>query len=139
MRALAGLLARELLRRPPQHRGALVVGLVGDLGAGKTTFVQGFAQGAGIRRRLVSPTFIIFRRYPLRKKRFDALVHVDAYRITKRTELRPLGFQSLLADSRALVIVEWADHIRASLPKDILWVRFDHAHDRMIRTVHIGP
>ena len=68
---LAAKLAKEILKTGPHQKHARVIGLVGDLGAGKTTFTQGFAKALGIKRRMVSPTFLIFRSYTLTAKRYS--------------------------------------------------------------------
>ena len=80
--------ATELARKiKPNKSGATVLALQGDLGAGKTTFTQGFARGLGIKRRTASPTFIIMRRFAIPamrgKKQFKNFYHIDAYRFKK--------------------------------------------------------
>jgi len=79
------LLAEEILKSKPGKK-AFVIGLVGDLGGGKTTFLQGFSRGLGIKGRVLSPTFIIMRR-------FNNFYHVDCYRIKKPQELIDLGLK----------------------------------------------
>lgn len=117
---------------------ALVFALSGELGSGKTTFVQGFLRGLGIRKRSPSPTFIIFRRFALPRKEiksfsrgrrhlpFANLYHVDAYRLKNPSELLTLGFREILADPKNLVLIEWADKIKKILPKNALRIRFRH-------------
>ena len=82
-----------------------VVLLTGELGAGKTTFVRGIAQGAGSKADVASPTFQLVRIYPGRVQ----LAHVDLYRVENNAELRDLGLEEL-ADKGA-VVVEWGDRI----------------------------
>ncbi len=93
-----------------------VVALVGELGAGKTTFVQGVAAGAGVRGYVASPTFTLVREYRGRLH----LYHVDLFRIDA-TELDAIGFDEVLESSGA-VLVEWADRARERMPQDCLWV-----------------
>ncbi|MBI2507243.1 MAG: tRNA (adenosine(37)-N6)-threonylcarbamoyltransferase complex ATPase subunit type 1 TsaE, partial [Candidatus Niyogibacteria bacterium] len=79
-RKIAEILAKELLKfRFRKH--ALVLALSGDLGSGKTTFVQGFARGLGIRSKIQSPTFLIMRSYKLPAKSYKLFAHIDAYRL----------------------------------------------------------
>ncbi|HUZ87835.1 MAG TPA: tRNA (adenosine(37)-N6)-threonylcarbamoyltransferase complex ATPase subunit type 1 TsaE [Candidatus Baltobacterales bacterium] len=85
-----------------------VVLLIGDLGAGKTTFVRGVARGAGSDAPVASPTFQLVRVYPGRLQ----LAHVDLYRIEKPPELAELGLDEL-ADQGA-VLVEWGDRLELS-------------------------
>lgn len=96
---------------------AAVVGLYGDLGAGKTTFVQAVARSLGVSERITSPTFLIVKRYKLKVKSFRFLIHIDAYRLKSGDELRKLGFEELLRDSGNLIFVEWADRVVDILPK----------------------
>lgn len=102
----------------PLSDRATVVGLYGNLGAGKTTFVQAAAKALGVVDTVNSPTFLIFRRYTLHDSRYTNLIHVDAYRLKNSDELRKLHFAELLADSSNLILVEWADKVADILPKD---------------------
>lgn len=86
-------------------RAGDVVLLIGELGAGKTTFVRGVAHGTGSKSDVASPTFQLVRIYPGRVQ----LAHVDLYRIESNTELRDLGLDEL-AD-RGAVVVEWGDRL----------------------------
>jgi tRNA threonylcarbamoyladenosine biosynthesis protein TsaE len=127
---LAGVIAKKMLRAK-HFKHAAVLGLVGELGAGKTTFIQGFAKELGIKRRITSPTFLIFRKYKIPASRFmihDSrfLYHVDCYRIQKPKELFTLGFKKILADPKNIVLIEWADRIKKTLPKDTIWISFKY-------------
>lgn len=116
-RKVAGLLAEEVIKKPLKTKGAVVIGLEGELGSGKTRFVQGFARGLGIRRRLTSPTFVLIKKY----KNF---YHIDCYRLNKPKELLDLDFKEIISDPRNIVIVEWAEKVRSILPKDVIRARF---------------
>lgn len=95
--------------------------LIGPLGAGKTEWVKGLAEGLGVDPRLVaSPTFVIASEYPGRRP----LAHVDLYRIESEAELEAAGFVDLLAPG-AVVAVEWADRFPAALPGDRIEVRIE--------------
>lgn len=121
---------------------ALVIALQGDLGAGKTTFTQGFARGLGIRRRATSPTFVIMRRFALpvsakHKEHFKTLYHIDAYRLKKPDALKHLDFKEILADPTAIVLIEWPERVKGSLPRKAIWLKFQHGkkeNERIIRT-----
>lgn len=105
---------------------AVVVALQGDLGAGKTTFTQGFARALGIRENVLSPTFVILKTYQLPKRPHKYLVHIDCYRIDSPEDLVHLGFRQLLRDKDAIILIEWADRIREILPNDTVWLKFEH-------------
>lgn len=100
------------------------VALIGDLGAGKTTFVQGVADGAGVAdaAAVVSPTFTLVHEYAAERV---PLVHVDLYRIEDARELDEIGLDDHLRRGEAAVLVEWADRFDA-LPADHLLVELIH-------------
>jgi len=99
----------------------LVVSLVGPLGAGKTVFVKGLAEGLGIEPAAVSsPSFTIVNEYTARGKR--RLAHVDLYRVESGRELEDAGFLDLL-EPGAVVAVEWGDRLPEVLPEDRLEIR----------------
>lgn len=108
---------------------ARVIGLVGDLGGGKTTFLQGFARGLGVKEKILSPTFIIVRRI----KNF---YHIDCYRVKDSKELLELGFKEIISNPKNIVAVEWADRIRKIMPSGTRWINFDFI-DSKIRKITI--
>lgn len=95
---------------------AVLIALSGDLGAGKTTFVQQLAQILGVEETVTSPTFVIMKSYETTDTTFVRLVHMDAYRIEDDSELTPLNFSKVLAQPKTLVCIEWAERISAFLP-----------------------
>ncbi len=141
-KAAAARIAVELLRDTSlKRKTATVIGLVGELGAGKTTFIQGFAKKLGIQERLTSPTFLIFRSYPLPKKKtgqFTKLYHVDLYRLHSVKEATSLGFREILKNPGNLLLIEWADRIRNILPKSTWWVTLHHGKKISERKISIS-
>jgi tRNA threonylcarbamoyladenosine biosynthesis protein TsaE len=115
-----------------------VVALAGDLGAGKTAFVQGAAGGLGVTQPVVSPTFTLVREYDGRVH----VVHVDVYRLDRINDVLDLGFDEFL-DGSAVVFVEWGDVIRGLLPES--WLAVDLSLDdrdetrRSVRLTGTGP
>ena len=96
-----------------------VIALRGDLGAGKTTFVQGFLEALGAEGPYVSPTFVIMKEYDLTEPSSSGIAriyHMDAYRIDDPEEIARLGFEEWVADPQGLVIVEWPEKIESLLP-----------------------
>jgi tRNA threonylcarbamoyladenosine biosynthesis protein TsaE len=109
--------------------GALQAGdlicLQGDLGAGKTTFVQGLAQGWGSFDSVSSPTFILVNVY--RRDDGAQLFHMDAYRLDSTPEAEELDLDSMLAESA--LIVEWPERMAGLIPAERLWVNLEHVDD----------
>jgi len=123
-RALAGELAS--VARP----GDLFL-LGGDLGAGKTSFVQGFGRALGVEEPITSPTFVIVHTYD---GNFP-IIHVDAYRLEHMQELLDLGLGETL-DHEGVTIVEWGDVVAPALPPEFLEIKFalgDGDDERIIR------
>lgn len=116
---IAANLAVEILKESAHLKRARIIGLMGDLGAGKTTFMKSFAKMFHVKQKIVSPTFMIFRNYKIpaaAQSHFTNLYHVDLYRINSAAELNVLGFRDILKNPKNLVLIEWADKIRDSLP-----------------------
>ncbi|MBI2621302.1 MAG: tRNA (adenosine(37)-N6)-threonylcarbamoyltransferase complex ATPase subunit type 1 TsaE [Candidatus Levybacteria bacterium] len=88
-----------------------VILLFGELGAGKTTFVKGVAEGLGITERIASPTFVLLRSHRVNRNNIKNLNHVDLYRIEKPQELESLGLPEIIEQEGSVTIIEWADRL----------------------------
>lgn len=99
---IAAELARTL-------KGGEVLFLEGDLGAGKTTFVQGLVAALGYEEAVRSPTFALMHQYPVEHGNIKRIVHLDLYRLNDRSELRPFGLEEFLGDPATVVLVEWPE------------------------------
>jgi tRNA threonylcarbamoyladenosine biosynthesis protein TsaE len=110
-----------------------VVSFTGDLGAGKTTMVQGIARGLGVDQPVVSPTFTLVREY----SGAMPIYHLDVYRLDRIQEVLDLGFEEML-DAAALVLVEWGEGIDAILPGEHLTVELSIPQDGDDRRVVIS-
>ena len=98
-------------------KGGDVIALYGELGAGKTHFAKGIARGLGIKRRILSPTFIFIRSYTITVNRKPLTFnHVDLYRGQTKEDFRSLGLEDVFS-SDSIVVVEWAEKISEILPK----------------------
>lgn len=131
---LGARLAREVLKQKPKKE-ALVLGLDGNLGAGKTTFTQGFVGGLGVKSRVLSPTFIMMRRFAIKKRHFKNLYHVDCYRVKKPEELSVLGLRELFKDPQNIVLIEWPDRIKKLLPGRAMKINFNYGKKENERTI----
>lgn len=96
-----------------KKQGGLIA-LYGDLGAGKTTFVQGFARGLGIKEKIISPTFILIRQHQLPSTE-HLLYHIDLYRLEKINP-QTLGLPEMLSNPQNIILIEWAEKISNQLP-----------------------
>lgn len=101
----------------PDTETATVIGLSGDLGAGKTSFTQGVAKALGVKDTVTSPTFIIEKNYELNNSKFRNLIHIDAYRLDEERELEVLGFKELLEHPENLIFVEWPERVQEIIPE----------------------
>jgi tRNA threonylcarbamoyladenosine biosynthesis protein TsaE len=133
---LARLLYKELFEKRLKTKDALVIALTGELGSGKTTFVQGFLRAAGARKRITSPTFVIIKSYKV--KSCKAIYHIDCYRIKKPKELLDLGLERILSDRRNVVLIEWAEKIQRILPKNAVWINFKYGKRENERVIEFS-
>ena len=109
-----------------KRKNALILALSGNLGSGKTTFVQGFLRAAGIRRKITSPTFVLIKNYKIQTENYKRVYHIDCYRIKKSKELLDLGLKEILNNPENIVLIEWPERIKKILPKDLIWIKFKH-------------
>lgn len=118
-------IAREFLNSlNPSNLSAVVVALQGELGAGKTTFTQEIGKILGVEENMHSPTFVIEKIYQINFKGFKRLIHVDAYRLEKESELLHLGWESLIKEPENLVLIEWPENVAGIIPEKAKWISF---------------
>ena len=121
----------EMLAQEMTAKGALVVALDGALGAGKTTFAQGFAEGLGVKEKVKSPTFVLVHTHTLKKKaRFKAFYHADCYRLESEKDVNAIGLDEAMNNPENIVLVEWARRIKKTLPNDTIRVTFKYINER---------
>ena len=120
----AGMVLGQALKREPLSNKAFIVALKGDLGSGKTTFIQGLARGLKIKENILSPTFVIQKNFSLVLKNYKNFYHIDAYRLKNPDELLELGFKELIRNPENLIVIEWADKIKKILPRNIFKIEF---------------
>ncbi len=109
--------AAEFVRSlDPVEWGATLVTLSGELGAGKTAFTKAVAKTLGIEESVTSPTFVLEKMYQLSGQKFERLIHIDAYRLEKGSDLQPLGFDELMENPKNLIFLEWPERVAHGLP-----------------------
>lgn len=114
----------------------LLLCLYGELGSGKTTFIQGFARALGINGRLLSPTFVLMRSYEFGQEHM--FHHLDLYRLENMTELKTISFDELVTDDRNIVAIEWAERLGSNLPRKRIDIQFrvaEQGHEIEVYTV----
>jgi len=114
----------ERLGHPFVKPSATVVALSGELGAGKTTFVQALAKELGVKDTVQSPTYVLMKSYPIAYKNFKQLVHIDLYRLEKPEELAALRPENYISDPKNLLCVEWPERAGKLLPKPDITIKF---------------
>lgn len=108
-------------------KGGEILGLIGDLGAGKTVFTKGLAKGLGIKQTLRSPTFVLMKAYPVvRRAPIKFLVHIDAYRLKSAKSFAAIGAHEYFNRPDVVTVIEWADKIKKNLPKKARLINISH-------------
>lgn len=133
---IAKFLASRLLKGG-SRKNALVLALIGDLGSGKTTFIQGFSRAMGVKKRITSPTFVITKSYKLKTESYQRIYHLDCYRIKKPKEILDLEFKKIISNPQNIVLIEWADRIKKLLPKNTICLKFSHGEKERERIIKI--
>lgn len=105
-----------------------VIALYGELGTGKTVFVQGIAKGLNIKRKITSPTFVFIKLYPLKTKDLT-FYHLDLYRVKNSQDLATLGIEEVFSQN-SICAVEWADKIKDKLPQKRIDIKIEKINER---------
>lgn len=106
-----------------QIRGGGVVALTGELGAGKTTFVQEFAKALKMNEKIISPTFVLIRQYNI-PNTIQMLYHLDLYRLENGFD--NIGLGDLFSEKGSIVLIEWAEKITDELPRNTVMVKLEN-------------
>ena len=134
-------LAKEILKKKPPKDIASVIGLTGELGGGKTTFLQGFAKGLGIKEKILSPTFVLMKKFPIKSLKqkpdegsvFEFFYHIDCYRIKTTEEILGLGLKEIISCPKNIVAIEWAEKVKGILPKNTVIIKFDFLSEKNLK------
>lgn len=129
--------ARRLVAR---LKGGDIVALSGKLGSGKTTLAQLAAGALGIKKKILSPSFVVFRTHPVKNHpSIKKFCHIDLYRL--RDFSRPHGFEEHLGEKGTVCFIEWAKLLEDKLPSSAIWVRIsvDKNNQRIIKTARRPP
>ena len=130
--------AKEILSNiHMKTEGAYVVFLSGDLGSGKTTATKSIAKELGVEEDITSPTFVILKRYEVKKGGFKNLIHIDAYRLKNYEELERIKFEEYMKDAGNLVLIEWPEMVESNDLKADMSLKFEHGEKEGERIVEI--
>lgn len=122
--------SRRFVALSSAKRGATLITLSGELGAGKTTFAKAVAKTFGVEETVNSPTFVLEKIYVLPTgKPFRRLIHIDAYRLEKGSDLAPLSFDERMQDSGNLILLEWPEKVSDMLPTPVAHISFSAMPD----------
>ena len=122
-------IAKKILK-DRQNKKAQVLALYGDLGTGKTTFLQGFAKGLGIKERVLSPTFVIFKKFKIQDSFFNLFYHIDCYRLKDSKDLLSLGFEEFSSNSKNIIAIEWSEIVEDILPENKISIHFEFKDEK---------
>ncbi len=107
-------------------KGGEVIALEGDLGAGKTVFTKGLAEGLGVKRTVTSPTFVVMKVYDVIEQKFGIkkLVHIDAYRLDSVQSAKTIGAEEYFGSPDTVTVIEWPEKIKNALPHKLIRFKF---------------
>jgi len=134
---IAANFAKVLITKPGFGNQAMIFGLYGELGSGKTTFMKYLAENFGVKETIQSPTFVIEKIYNITNNEiFKKLIHIDAYRIENDQEMINLGWNEIIADPKNLICLEWPEKISKIMPAHIK-IFFEHGDNENERKIKI--
>jgi len=117
-------------------QGGETIGFIGELGAGKTVFIKGLAQGLNIKNIITSPTFVLMKVYKI-KGSIKHLCHVDAYRLKSSQDLIDIGINDYLNKKTTITVIEWADQVADILPEKVIIVKLKIGRKKNERVITI--
>lgn len=126
-------IAADLACKIIKSKKRAIIALEGELGAGKTVFVKGFAKEFGVKTKVKSPTFVLMKKYPVPLKNNKTIIkniyHLDCYRINGIKELKIPEIKGIFFETDSVVLVEWPERIKKIIPSNIIKVHIDHVSE----------
>lgn len=131
----AALLVAGQIVSDKKRTDAVVAGLYGDLGSGKTAFVKKIGKIFGIKEKIISPTFIIMKRYAIpashrRKFNLNEMVHIDAYRLSGHEEILKLNWSEIIKNKKSAVFIEWPGRVKKAMPKNAIKINLSFVDEK---------
>jgi tRNA threonylcarbamoyladenosine biosynthesis protein TsaE len=118
--------AKKFVEKLEAGEQASVIAIMGELGSGKTAFSQAVGNFLGVKETMQSPTFVIEKIYPIDYKGFKNLIHIDAYRLEKDSELIHLGWEEIIREPENLILIEWPERVQNLIPNHAHKISFEH-------------
>lgn len=125
-------ITKEIIKelRNKDKEEATILAFFGDLGVGKTTMTKELAGELGVSAStILSPTFVIMKKYKTNDQKFKNLIHIDAYRLDDTKDLKVLGWEDFIKDKENLIVIEWSEKIKEALPKNTFNLELGHKND----------
>lgn len=131
----AALLVLKRIASDKKRTGAVVVGLCGNLGSGKTAFVKKIGKILGVKEKIISPTFIIMKRYVIpasRREKFNLneMIHIDAYRLDGHEEILKLNWSGIIKNKKRAVFIEWPERVKKAMPKNAMKINLSFIDEK---------
>lgn len=120
--------AKEITEKKQKRKGALIIALIGDLGAGKTTFARGFLKGLKVKNKVTSPTFVLIKRYKLPEGDFEEAFHIDAYRL-KDGDLNIIGWKEIKENPKNIILIEWPEKVKEAKIRGVIKIKINHLEE----------
>lgn len=118
----------QSVKKSPDY--ATVIALSGELGAGKTTLTQALGRILGVEENMISPTFVIMKRYKLSASNWNLMIHIDAYRLKDERELEILGWQEMIENPDNLILIEWPERVPNIIPEYAYNISLGHVDEK---------
>ncbi len=109
---------------------ATILAFYGDLGTGKTTITQLVCKILGVKEKIISPTFVIMKRYAINNGKFKNLIHIDAYRLEESKELLNLGWKEIISNKENLIVIEWPEKVKEIIPNNSITIILSHIDEQ---------
>ena len=95
---------------------------------------QALAKELGVKENVISPTFILMKKYEVKDARYKNLVHIDAYRFDSHHELEKIGWQEIISNPENLVFLEWPEKVPESIPENVIRINLSHKNEEKLTT-----
>ena len=109
---------RDFAQKLSKQIDSGVITLKGELGAGKTIFVKGFAKGLGVKNTITSPTFVLVKNYKIPNS-VKTLYHIDLYRLENPSSLEQLGLEEIFSNNENIILLEWQERLKSIQEKTV--------------------